>query len=32
MEEDCHDIDTEWQQIKVSVLNGAIEVVQNETK
>jgi hypothetical protein len=29
---DCQDVNTEWQQIKDSVLNAAIEVIQNEHK
>jgi hypothetical protein len=29
---ECQDVNTEWQQIKDSVLNAAIEVIQNENK
>ena len=32
MAEECQDINTEWQQIKDSVLNVALEVIQNENK
>ena len=32
MAEECQDINTEWQQIKDSVLNVVIEVIQNENK
>jgi hypothetical protein len=30
--EKCQDDNTEWQQIKYSVLNAAIKVIQNENK
>jgi hypothetical protein len=29
---DCQDVNPQWQQIKDSVLNTAIEVIQNEHK
>jgi uncharacterized membrane-anchored protein len=29
---DCQDVNTEWQQIKDSVLNAAIEVIQKNTR
>jgi hypothetical protein len=32
MAEECQDMDTEWQQIRDSVLNAAIEVIKNGTK
>ena len=32
MAEECQDINAEWQQIKDSVLNAVIEVIQNEDK
>ena len=32
MAEECQDINTEWQQIKDSVLNVGIEVIENENK
>jgi hypothetical protein len=32
MAEERQDINTEWQQIKDSVLNAATEVIQNENK
>jgi hypothetical protein len=31
MAEECKDNDTEWQQMKDSVLNSVIEMIQNET-
>jgi hypothetical protein len=29
---ECQDVNTEWQQIKDSILNAAIEVIQNVNK